>query len=342
MSTPTAAAPKPRFPSWLGQVLVYALSLGCLLYVYHDFDWKTEIPKFARISWHWIILACATDILVYISQAWRWNILLSPIARLPLWRTVQAIYIGLFANEVLPLRGGELIRCYLNAAWNKIRFPVVLSSALIERLIDGVWLILGFAAITFIVPVGEGLKFAASILGGIVFVLTALVVFAVLNKQFAHHVTTKHRWSEVLRTVVEGLHTMGRSRSFLFSVLVSIVYLGLQLFPIHAMMRGYGLDHLSVADAAVVLVVLRLSTVVPGLPGNLGLFHAAAFTALHNLLKVDPQTAKSLAAVMFFIITVPLLIAGALALAMTGLKLKEIYKQAHQRGDHMTPVSSHN
>jgi uncharacterized protein (TIRG00374 family) len=312
------------------QVLVYGLSLGCLLYVYHDFDWKNELPRLSRIEWHWIILAVCTDILVYVSQAWRWNLLLEPVARLPLWRTVQAIYIGLFANEVLPLRGGELIRCYLNAAWNKLRFPVVLSSALIERLIDGVWLIAGFVLVTFLVPVGDGLKFAASILGAIVIGLGVLVLFAVLNKRFAHHVTTRHRWSEVLRTVVEGLHTMGRSHSFFAAVLASIVYLGLQLFPIYAMIRGYGLDELSVADAAVVLVVLRLSTVVPGLPGNLGLFHAAAYTALHGLLKVDPQTAKSLAAVMFFIITVPLLVAGFVALAMTGLKIRDIYRHAHQ------------
>jgi uncharacterized protein (TIRG00374 family) len=327
--TTAPAAPRPRFPNWVGQVFVYGLSLGCLLWVYHDFDWKTEIPKLARIHWAWIFLAVATDILVYISQGWRWNILLSPVARLPLWRTVQAIYIGLFANEVLPLRGGELIRCYLNASWNRLSFPVVLSSALIERLIDGVWLIAGFVAVTFLVPVGPKLRFAATVLAVIVFVLAVLVAFAVFNRRFAHHVTTRHRWSEVLRTAVEGMHAMGRSRSFVAATSASTVYLALQLIPLYAMIRGYGLDELTVADAAVVLVVLRLSTVVPGLPGNIGLFHAAAFTALHNLLGVDAQTAKSLSAVMFFIVTVPLLAAGAIALAMTGRKLKEIYRHAH-------------
>jgi hypothetical protein len=337
---PAEPSTAPRFPAWAGQAIVYTLSLACLLYVYHDFDWKNELPRLSRIEWHWITLAVATDILVYISQAWRWNLLLEPIAKLSLWRTVQAIYIGLFANEVLPLRGGELIRCYLNAAWNHLRFPLVLSSALIERLIDGVWLIAGFVLVTFLVPVGDGLKFAASILAALVLVLGFLVVFAVLNKRFAHHVTTRHRWSEALLTIIEGLHAMGRARSFPSAILASMVYLGLQLFPIYAMMRGYGLDHEGLSGAAVVLVVLRLSTIVPGLPGNLGLFHAAAYTALHGLLKVDPQTAKSLAGVMFFIITVPLLLAGFVALAMTGLEIKEIYRRAHQRPQH-APASPH-
>src|SRR5512145_2666484 len=100
MTTPAAEQPyAPRVPAWVGQALVYSLSFACLLYVYHDFDWKHELPRLARIEWHWIMLAVATDILVYVSQAWRWNLLLEPIARLPLWRTVQTIYIGLFANE---------------------------------------------------------------------------------------------------------------------------------------------------------------------------------------------------------------------------------------------------
>jgi uncharacterized protein (TIRG00374 family) len=319
-----------KFPPWLGQGLVYALSLGCLLWVYHDFDWKTELPRLTKIHWKWILLAVATDILVYISQAWRWNMLLLPLKRLSLWRTVQAIYIGLFANEVLPLRSGELIRCYLVSVWNKVSFPLILSSALIERLVDGVWLIFGFVAITFLVPVGEGLKFAAIILAALVFSLGALVSFAVLNRKFAYHAATRHRWSEILRSIVEGLHAMGRSASFPRAVLASTLYLGLQLIPIYSMMRGYGLENLTMGDAAVVLVVLRLSTIVPGLPGNLGLFNAAAFTALHNLLGVEAQTAKSLSAVMFFIITVPLLCAGSLALATTGLKIEEILRRAHR------------
>ena len=62
------------------------------------------------------------------------------MARLKFWRIVQAIYIGLFANEVLPLRTGEVIRCYLLAHWNDLRLSLSFASAAVERLIDGFWL----------------------------------------------------------------------------------------------------------------------------------------------------------------------------------------------------------
>src|ERR1051325_9400715 len=115
---------KNRFPSWLAPALIYALSVACLIWVYRDFDWDSELPKLKHMHWGWIAVAVTTDIFVYVIQAWRWNILLSPVVNAPLGRSVQAIYIGLFANEVLPLRSGEAIRCYLQALWSKISFPV--------------------------------------------------------------------------------------------------------------------------------------------------------------------------------------------------------------------------
>jgi glycosyltransferase 2 family protein len=317
-------------PSWLGPLIVYAISVGCLLWVYHDFDWHTELPRLRHIHWGWILLAIGTDILVYVAQAWRWNVLLSPIAKVPLWRSVQAIYVGLFANEVLPLRSGELIRCYLQSVWSAIPLPAVLASALLERLVDGIWLMLGFVVSALFIDMPEAVEVGGTILAIIVVILATLVMFAILSRRFSRHVVTRHRWSEVLRTLVEDVHLLGRSRSFGWAVLISILFLGLQLVPIYAMIRGYGVEDLLIGDAAVVLIVIRLSTVVPGLPGNLGLFNAAAFTALHKMLGVESQVAKSISAIMFFVITVPLLIAGALALAATGLKIREVYRQAHE------------
>lgn len=328
-NSPAGGGAVRRIPQWLGTVFVYTLSLGCLLWVYHDFDWRSELPKLRRVHVMWIALAVACDVLVYFSQAWRWNILLRPVARLPYWRSLQAIYIGLFANEVLPLRSGELIRCYLLTIWDRIPFPLVLSSALIERLIDGVWLIFGFAMVSLIAELPKEIEIGVWILASVVAVIGGLVVFSVLNQRFARHVTTRHRWAESLRMVVEGLHVMGRAKSFPMAVAASTLYLALQVIPIHAMLQGYGLS-LPWGAAAVVLVVLRLGTVVPGAPGNVGLFHLCGFLALHRMLGVDAQTAKSLSGMMFFVVTVPLLAAGAVALAVTGSEIREIYHRAHE------------
>lgn len=324
----TIPGPAAKDSSQWARFAVYALSFGCLLWVYHDFDWKGELPRLARIHWAWLAVAVAADILVYVTQAWRWNLLLRPIAKLPLWRSVQAIYIGLFANEVLPLRSGELIRCYLQGVWNRISVAVVLSSALIERLVDGAWLILGLLLVSRSVQMPPRLQDGVVVLTAIVIILAALVLFAVFNRRFAIHITTKHKWSEILRTIVEGLHAMGRSRTFAWSVLASMLYLGLQLVPIFAMLKAYDLG-LGIAEAAILLVIIRLGTIVPGPPGNVGVFQVFCKIGL-VMLGVDDQTATSLSGLLFFVITVPLLAAGFVALAFTGRNIREILRHARE------------
>jgi len=39
-----------------------------------------------------------------------------------MYKSIQAIYIGLFANELIPFRPGEVIRCFLLAHWARIHF----------------------------------------------------------------------------------------------------------------------------------------------------------------------------------------------------------------------------
>lgn len=318
------------------QWLAYLISALCLLWVYHDFDWHNELPRLKAVHWLWIVLAVCFDFLVYIAQAWRWNTLLKPLARVPLWRTVQAIYIGLFANEVLPLKSGELVRCYLVAHWNHIPFSKVFSSALIERLLDGILLIVGFECIMRVSQLPKDVEVGAAVLLGLVVVIGSLVLFAVLSRRFARHVTTGHRWSEALLMVVEGLHVMARSRSFFVACLGSVVYLGLQIVPVYALMAGYQLGQ-DWSAALVVLVITRLGTIVPGPPSNVGVFHFFAFLALSNVLGVEEQTAKSVAGLMFFVITAPLLAGGTFALALTGSDLREVYDLARAHRKHGAP-----
>ncbi|MBI4904436.1 MAG: flippase-like domain-containing protein [Acidobacteria bacterium] len=316
-----------RIPSWLGPALIYALSVGCLIWVYRDFDWKNELPRVKQIHWAWVVLAVASDILVYVLQSWRWRILLTPVCDAPLLRTMQAVYIGLFANEVLPLRSGEAIRCYLQAKWTGISFPVAVSSALIERFFDGVWLILGFLVTTFFLPVQGRMKYGAGVLAVLVAMLALLLLYAVHRRDAAQDWLARYRWLSVLRHLVEGLHHMGQSRTFYLSAAVSFLYLAMQMVPIYAMMRGYDLDHLTFAHAGAVLVILRLGTVVPGPPGNIGLFNVFALGAF-RVIGVDRQTAKGLSGVMFFVITVPLIIAGIIAVASAGVTLRDLQKKA--------------
>src|SRR4029079_9319828 len=112
------------------------------------FNLDQALEDFVSIDWRYVSVAVIFDLSVYLSHGWRWNILLPPVAKPSFWRSVQAIYIGLYANEVLPLRTGELIRCYLLAHWNNMPVSIAISSAAIERILDGIWLVIALVITT--------------------------------------------------------------------------------------------------------------------------------------------------------------------------------------------------
>lgn len=317
-----------KIPRWFWHVLGYGISIGCLIWVYHGFDWKTELPKLASTDWRWVTTAVVVDILIYVCQGYRWNMLLRPVANCRVVKTVQAIYIGLFANEVLPFRSGEIIRCYLQARWSTIPFSVVVSSAIIERLFDGVWLFLGFYAATFFITLPRILVEGSKVMAFLLAVVCVLALVAILWKHQAHAAVSRSKWSEALSNIIEGLHAMGRSRSFLGAFLVSFVYLVLQVVPIYALMRGFGFD-LGVWPAAAVLLILRVGSIPPQAPGNVGSFQLLTVAGL-LLFGIDKASATGFATLLFIVVTVPLWLGGFVALMATRMELGEIKQHAEK------------
>ena len=270
-------------------------------------------------------LAAVADIIVYVCQGWRWSTLLSPLAPISFTKTVQAVYIGLFANEVLPLRSGEVIRCYLQRRWSGLPLSVVVSSAIIERLMDGIWLVLGFWAVGYFVSLPRLLVEGSKVLVVVLAAACVLLAMAILFKKRAQAAVSRWR---MLRHIVAGVHRMGNSGSFVGAFVLSLAYLALQVLPIWFLMLGYGID-LSIGVACAVLVILRLGTVIPQAPGNMGSFQALTVVGL-QLFGVDREVATGFATLAFLVVTVPLWLGGFIALIATRMRLGQIHRDAHE------------
>ena len=319
-----------RIPGWLPQVIGYAVSAGCLFWVLHGYPINELGPTLRSLDYRWVFLAVIADLAVYVMHGWRWTTLLTPVAKVSFWRTVQSIYIGLFANEVLPLRPGEVIRCYLLAHWSDLRLSLTFASAALERIIDGIWLLAAFfVTAAFVRGIPAKLMFLVEVLAVLLLIGAGILVWIVMHKQHAHAVLKESRWSATLRHIIEGLHLMGNPRTLGLTCLVSLLYLAVQVFSVFALMRAYGLD-LSFWVAGGVLTLVRLWTVVPNAPGNLGLINFACVMAL-GLFEVETNDAKTFSIIYFVALTTPLLIGGALATALTGLNIGDIRDRARER-----------
>ena len=107
---------------------------------------------------------------------------------------------------------------------------------------------------------------------------------------------------------------------------ISLLYLAIQVFSVWALMKADRLD-LSFWSAGAVLAIVRLWTVVPSAPGNIGLVTVACPTAL-KLLEVEPNDAKTFSIIYFVALTVPLLIGGGIATALAGVSIRDLRDRA--------------
>ena len=74
-------------------------------------------------------------------RAWRWQIILRPLAAVPYSDVARALLVGYGLNAILPLRLGELFRAEFLKTSGGLDRVWALTSIIIERLFDGVMVV---------------------------------------------------------------------------------------------------------------------------------------------------------------------------------------------------------
>jgi hypothetical protein len=314
------------------QIFGCLLAFLCLMWVFHDIHYRELLQNMSAINWWWIIPAVACDILGYVFQGQRWQLLLRHLGSISILDATKAVYAGLFTNEILPLRIGELVRTYLVARWLSIRFVAAIPSIVIERLFDGIWLgiVLGTTAIV-LEEFPQELLQTADNLGIAILAITGLFLYLIMFRrqkrnsvQDGKHINWRPLRIIVLlfRQIGDEIHALGASKFFYLSFIVSSLVLIFQILAFWFVMLGYGL-HSSFLVGTAVFLFIRLGTLLPNAPSNVGTYQFLCVTGL-MFFGVDKTTAAAFSVVVFVIITVPLWAVGLFAISRCGLTTKQI------------------
>jgi uncharacterized protein (TIRG00374 family) len=327
ISTP----PGKPLSRWIKSALGYVVALLCLIWVFHGVRLDQILRDMTAIKWWWVALAILCDILGFVSQGFRWQLLLRPIGDVSVTQTTQAIYAGLFISEVLPMRFGELARAYLVSRWIPARFSSTIPSIIVERLFDGVWLALGIGLTAIFVPLPRDLVEAGDILGIIVLVFTGLFIYVVFRKRKAlsEGVSEKPLVWKPIRLIMpfigrmdDGLRNIGMSPLFYASFGISVFILVFQALAFWLAMLAYGLSA-PFWVGAVVFLIVHLGTVIPNAPANVGTYQFFCVIGL-TIFGIEKTLATGFSVVVFVLLTIPLWLIGFFALSRSGTTLYAI------------------
>lgn len=279
-----------------------------------------------------LVVAVIVATLTFPLRLIRWHLLLrdeggKPYPSAPLW---HAIALGFTANNLLPLRAGELIRSYTAARLTQARFTTVISSVAVERIFDGLTVValLTLALLISNVPssvtvAGTSVTQLARVAGaaGVVALLLAIAVVAapLAAEKLVRRLLPSARLADRIVNLIEGIRlglAVLRSPARLTGVILwSLV---LWLTNAFAFYLGFAAFDIPVSFAGALLMqgLLVLGISVPSTPGFFGPFEAVIVAVL-ALYGVPGSLAFSYAIAFHVTTLVPITLLGLWSLTRT-------------------------
>lgn len=315
-------------------VLITALLVGSLWYAVRDVNWGDLWNYILEADPFWIAAAGAVTLLAHLARAERWRHLIPDGRKIGLMNAFSATVIGYFMNNIVP-RSGEVGRPYVLAKREKRSASGLLATVVVERILDGVTLLVILTGIIFIasdeltallreipqladytpgdlvrqlgIPVGVLVLLLILILGTrlgdrLVDFLAKILPEKIGGK--IHGILDEFRTGAKFSGGLVGLlGVIFWTLAIWFGYILSL-HCGLLAFDFTA---TYGMDF---GDATVLLGITAVGMAIAPTPGGFGVFHTFCRIALVSLYGVPADQAVAFAFVLHFAQYAVAMIAG--------------------------------
>ncbi len=274
-----------RLLYWLAAILVSAVLLyGALRGV----DWSRVWNLVAHADPRYLAAASAIASWSFFLRALRWRILLNAEGRLGVATVFWANMAGYLGNSFLPARAGEVIRSVLISGRSGLGKTYVLTTALSERMMDVIALVL-FSSIALL-GVNPKPAWMRDVSGGMTIAAAAGALFVIVlphSGGLLESIVERIPLPASLRAGLLGLigqillgvrafHHWGRLAGF--SALTVAIWVSDALCTI-AGARALGL-HVTFPVAVLLLAGMGLGSALPSTPGYVGVYQFAAVSIL--------------------------------------------------------------
>lgn len=294
-----------RWQFWLGG----GVSVSLLLLLLYQVDMGELKNALRDANYYLLAPSVAVYFVAVLFRAVRWRYLLAPMGVFAVGRLYPVVVIGYMANNLLPVRLGELVRSYYLARRENINTSSALGTIAVERVYDGITL-LAFAALAapWLLILGE-FDGAADVsrATGIIFLAATIAAFAVLLSVFTllgssptftgrmegwlNIVPAGHRpkVKGLFRTFVAGLVVLNSPSKHLALFLYSLPVWLLEGSMYFMLAYSFGIDEHFDSVGVLLLVVLlltatsNLATSIPSAIGGIGPFEIVAQQTLMSL-----------------------------------------------------------
>lgn len=289
-------------------IIGWIISIGLLVMLASKLDFAKFWDELSNVSWPWLVAAALLNIVVILFKAIRWKWLTQYGAPVSLWNTFKATIIGMAGNNVLPARGGDVIKIFLLNKISNTGKTALASIAALDKLFDGLAIVILFALLSFHsnfpVWVQRGTTVVSIAISVIISVCALLLIHH--KKQAAEEGIG--RLNKTLGKIALGVSALASKNLVILTLANSILICALQVVTILFCQLAFG-KHLDIWIPALVFVAINLAIIVPSAPSGAGPFEVAAVLA-YSWLGVGKEAGTNIALMYHLIQIVPITLIG--------------------------------
>ena len=280
-------------------------------------------------------------LILYFTGVWvralRWSVLLRPLVAVEGRQLLPIIAVGYMANNVLPLRTGEIVRSYVLGRRFGVRKTAALATIAVERLFDGLTL-LGFMLVaTAFVTFTSQLRslailafafFAMLLIGLFVLTLGGSLVDRLLQLVLGPMPTAlADRVERMAESFLSGLGVLRHRRDLALVAGSSLLAWLFEASMYWTLARGFGgqvEEAMTVSATLLTTGVGNMATLIPSSPGYIGQFEYGVKLVLNGALGVPESSALAYAILVHVSLYIPVTIWGVVEWSRQHLSLGEI------------------
>ncbi|MBI2376325.1 MAG: flippase-like domain-containing protein [Deltaproteobacteria bacterium] len=315
-----------------------AVSAALLAYGASRFEAAPTLAALRRAEPLHLVIALGLFVALYPIRGFRWSRILAPISIVPVKTSTEVIAIGALANNLLPARLGDVARAFVLGRARGVSGAAVLSTVLIERIFDGLTVVLALSLVLALEPPeaawvgGVGLLTGAIFLSALsvatsiaIFEDRALAAFRGLARPLPRAIAGKV--VGILERLGAGCRALRSPSAWLVTGSVSATIWSLEVLVYAVVARGLGIElgpgGVPVSGLFLMLGVLNLGLAAPSLPAFVGVFEALVVSSL-SLYGVRAEEALAFALVLHAVHFFGSTLFGLASLARHGLRIRDL------------------
>jgi uncharacterized protein (TIRG00374 family) len=266
-------------------------------------------------------------------RTWRWQYTLRPLQHVPLKQLFPDVCIGYFGNNVFPFRAGELLRSYVLKKQTGIDISSSLATVFIERIADGLVMILFvFFALPF-APMPEIYRNAVIVMTIAFTVATAVFIWMARQPQ---RVERFYNWvagkllPQAVRGKLDGFYQrfmLGLRSLSSPSDITMIFFTSILIWLMETVKYWFVMHAFDFSVSFVVLMLMNglvnLATTLPAAPGYIGTFDTPGIMTLQTF-GVDPSVAASYTFTLHAALWLPVTLLGGFYFSRYHLRMSDV------------------